>query len=239
MDPYRIVVSEIMLQQTQTYRVEPKYLAFIKKFPNFRPLAKASTAEVLSAWQGLGYNRRALYLKKIAETVVKEYKGKLPSNSVELQKLSGIGPNTAGSIGAFAFNQPVVFIETNIRRVFIHFFFPKKQQVDDRDILKLVADTLDRKNSREWYFALMDYGATLRQAQGKLLKGKFENPNRRSKHYAVQSKFEGSVRQTRGLILKTLLDGPRSLAGLSPEIIADLEREGFVQKVKNKWQLVV
>jgi A/G-specific adenine glycosylase len=229
-----------MLQQTQTHRVEPKYLNFIKKFPTFRTLAKASTPEVLSAWQGLGYNRRALYLKKIAETVTRDYRGKLPSNPAYLGTLPGIGPNTAGSISAFAFNQPIVFIETNIRRVFIHFFFADKEGIHDRDIIPLVEETLDQKNSREWYFALMDYGVMLAK--------NIPNPNRRSRHYAVQSKFSGSDRQARGLILKILLAGPAGLAEFKKQsgrdaltlqkILAGLTKEGFIVKRGSAWRLI-
>ena len=196
--PYRVVVSEIMLQQTQVERVALKYPVFIKTFPSFAALAKASVAEVLRAWQGLGYNRRALALKKIAELVVRDYKGKLPSNPHELEKMPGIGRATAGSIAAFGFNKPVVFIETNIRRVFIHFFFAKtKKKVHDDDIMPLAKAALHRKNPRAWYSALMDYGTMLAK--------KVENPNRRSVHHVKQSKFDGSDRQVRGKILKLLI----------------------------------
>src|SRR5665213_252944 len=196
-DPYKILVSELMLQQTQVSRVTPKYLAFIKKFPTFKSLAEASVPSVLEMWQGLGYNRRALYLKKTAEIVQEKYKGKLPHNLELLIELPGIGKNTAAAICAYSFNLPVVFIETNIRRIFIHFFFPNKKQVDDTEILKLVQKTLDQKNPREWYWALMDYGS--------FLKTQVENPNRKSKHYTKQSKFKGSDREIRGKILRILL----------------------------------
>jgi A/G-specific adenine glycosylase len=238
-DPYRIVVSEIMLQQTQTHRVEPKFQNFIKKFPNFRTLTKASVSEVLIAWQGLGYNRRGLYLKKIAEIVMNEYKGKLPSDPALLVKFPGIGPNTAGSIAAFAFNSHIVFIETNIRRVFIHFFFADRADIHDRDILALVEQTLPTRKFREWYFALMDYGAMLAKT--------IPNPNRRSKHYTVQSKFTGSDRQARGLILRLLLTGPKTDIVLRKQtgretkalqrILGSLMKEGFVLRFRNKWQL--
>ncbi|MBU6370573.1 MAG: A/G-specific adenine glycosylase [Patescibacteria group bacterium] len=196
-DPYHILVSEIMLQQTQVERVIGKYWEFIEKFPNFKSLAQASTAQVLKAWSGLGYNRRALYLKRTAERVTAEFKEKLPRDLTVLVDLPGVGPNTAAAICAYAFNMPVAFIETNIRRIFIHHFFPKKRNVRDADILPLVRKTLDMKRPREWYSALMDYGAHL--------KGEVENPNRRSGQYAKQSKFEGSDRQLRGRILKLLL----------------------------------
>lgn len=195
-DPYRIVVSEIMLQQTQVSRVLIKYPEWLKKFPTWKSLALASTADVIKSWQGLGYNRRALALKKIAEKVVGEYKDRLPNNPEVLETFPGIGPATARSICAFAFNLPVVFIETNIRRVYIHHFFGDQLKVADTELLPLIEKTLDRKNSREWYWALMDYGSYLVK--------QVENPNRKSKHYSKQSKFEGSRRQVRGEILKLL-----------------------------------
>jgi len=197
-DPYHILVSEVMLQQTQVSRVLVKYPIFISQFSNFRELASASTKDVLQAWQGMGYNRRALYLKKIAEIVVAKYKEKLPNDPVILDSFPGIGEATASSIVAFAFNKPVVFIETNIRRVFLHLFFEgRKSKVDDREIFPLIEKTLDKKNPREWYWALMDYGAHL----GKTI----DNPNKKSKHYSIQSEFEGSDRQVRGEILRMLL----------------------------------
>jgi A/G-specific adenine glycosylase len=202
-DPYCILISEIMLQQTQVARVIPFYENFIKKFPNFEKLARAKTRDVLKAWQGLGYNRRALALQKLARDVVANYNGKLPHAADELIKLPGIGPYTAGAIRAFAFNEPEIFIETNIRRVFIHFFFPVRKKsnknakkVTDAPLRRYIKRTLDSKNPREWYWALMDYGAML---------GLIENPNRRSAHYTKQSKFEGSDREIRGKILRELI----------------------------------
>ena len=174
-DPYRILVSEIMLQQTQVSRVVGFYENFIKKFPDVRTLAGAKTAEVLKAWQGLGYNRRALALQRLAKEVVEKYQGKLPHEKEKLVALPGIGEYTAGAVRAFAFNQPEIFIETNIRRVFIHFFFPRRQKVTDTEIVRYSERTLDRKNPREWYFALMDYGAMLGNST--------QNPNHRSAHY--------------------------------------------------------
>lgn len=126
-DPYKILVSEIMLQQTQVAHVIPFYKNFIKKFPDFATLAQAKTADILLAWQGLGYNRRPLALQKLAREVTIKHNGRLPRIAAELIKLPGIGPYTAGAIRAFAFNEPDVFIETNIRRVFIHFFFPPEK----------------------------------------------------------------------------------------------------------------
>jgi A/G-specific adenine glycosylase len=199
-NPYHILVSEIMLQQTQVERVMGKYGDFLAKFPDFKTLARASWPEVLAVWQGLGYNRRALSLKRLAQAVMENWGGALPTKEEDLRSLPGIGPATAGALLAFAFEQPVAFIETNIRRVFLHFFFAGREGVTDREILPLVAETLDRQRVRDWYYALMDYGAKL--------KGDFPNPNRRSAHYARQSPFHGSNRKVRGRILKTLLERP-------------------------------
>jgi A/G-specific adenine glycosylase len=201
-NPYHILVSEIMLQQTQVERVMGKYGDFLVKFPDFETLARAPWPEVLAMWQGLGYNRRALSLKRLAQAVMENWGGTLPTREEDLRSLPGIGPPTAGALLAFAFEQPVVFIETNIRRVFLHFFFADQESVTDREILPLVAETLDRQRVRDWYYALMDYGAKL--------KGDFPNPNRRSAHYARQSPFNGSNRKVRGQILKTLLGEPVS-----------------------------
>jgi len=198
--PYKIFVSEIMLQQTQTLRVELKFIAWLEKFPNFQTLAKASTQEVLTAWQGLGYNRRALALHEGAKKIVSEFDGQVPSNLEVLQTFKGIGPNTAASICAFAFNLPVVFIETNIRTVFLHCFFPEtKEKIHDKELLPLIAATLDHENSRDWYYALMDYGVHIKK--------ELKANNKMSKHYTRQSKFVGSKRQVRGAIVRILSKG--------------------------------
>ena len=200
--PYRVVVSEVMLQQTQVPRVLEKFPGFIKQFPDFSALSRASLADVIGAWQGLGYNRRARYLHAIAVHVMNEWDGELPQSPDVLTTLPGIGKATAGSITAFAFNLPVVFIETNIRRVFIHHFFTGDEPVSDALILPLVEATLDLDNPREWYYALMDYGTWLA--------GRVENPNRRSRHYSKQSAFEGSDRQIRGRVLRFLVSEKES-----------------------------
>ncbi|MEK6858602.1 MAG: A/G-specific adenine glycosylase [Nanoarchaeota archaeon] len=193
--PYRVFISEVMLQQTQAGgRTIEKFNAFIERFPDFNTLAAAPLSDILKLWQGLGYNRRALMLKRAAEIIVREYDGKLPSTVEELDALPGIGHATACSISAFAFNKPVIFIETNIRSVFIHHFFPGRGGVSDKELLPIVASTLDTENAREWYSALMDYGSTLKKKVG--------NESRRSKHYAKQSTFEGSDRQIRGELLR-------------------------------------
>ena len=222
--PYKILVSEFMLQQTQVERVIPKYQAFLKKFPNFKSLDRAPLMEVLAQWQGLGYNRRALMLKKLAGRVVAEYKGKLPADPELLDELPGIGKGTAGAIAAFAFQIPVPFIETNIRRAYLHSFFSKRKDVPDADVLDLIEQTLDAKNPREWYYALMDYGAML-GCQEK------ENPNRRSRHYAKQSRFEGSDRQLRGKIIRLILEhNSLSCQRLTKFLATSQERTEFILK---------
>jgi len=197
-DPYRILVSEFMLQQTQVVRVLTYYPRFLKQFPTPASLARAPLRDVLRAWQGLGYNRRALHLKQTATLIIKKYHGKIPRDFHTLQTFPGVGQSTAGALMAFAFNAPMPFIETNIRRVYIHHFFGKKKGVSDAAILTLVEKTLDRKDPRAWYYALMDYGAHLGTME--------ENPNTRSKHYKKQSPFSGSNREIRSRILRELLD---------------------------------
>ena len=195
-DPYKVLVSEIMLQQTQVSRVTDKYQEFLRVFPTVKSLSKAPLSQVLGVWQGLGYNRRARFLHELAKEVLGNYKGVIPSDYNQLLSLPGIGKGTAGSLSAFAFNIPVVFIETNIRRVYIHHFFPKKDAISDNELYPLIEQTVDTGKPREWYYALMDYGA--------FLKGQVENPNKKSKHYTKQSKFEGSNREVRGAIVKHL-----------------------------------
>ena len=243
-DPYRILISEIMLQQTQVERVIGYYERFIAQFPNVAVLARAPLADILMAWQGLGYNRRALYLKRAAEEIVARHGSAVPCDLDDLTRLPGIGHATASAIAAFAFNAPTAFIETNIRRVYIHFFFPRRRKVPDTALLPLITQTIDRKNPREWYYALMDYGAMLGAAQ----KGK-KNPNRRSKHYTRQSRFEGSDRELRGKIIALVIDRKQINETMLPEklnadtkrvkrITTALLREGFLKKQKRKLVIV-
>lgn len=195
--PYRVVVSEIMLQQTQTFRVADKFDVFVRVFSDFQALAQAPWPIVLGLWKGLGYNRRARYLQEVARLVVADHAGVLPPDPTILEQMPGIGPATARSIATFTYNQPEIFIETNIRAVFIHHFFAQCTDVDDREIIPLVTQMLDGDNPREWYYALMDYGV--------MLKKQFKNPARRSAHHQKQSRFKGSFRQLRGKILQLLL----------------------------------
>ncbi len=203
LDPYKIFVSEVMLQQTQVSRVERKYPEFLKAFPSFKALAKAPLRKVLKVWQGMGYNRRALALHRAAVATVKVHSGRLPKDPAVLETFPGIGPATAASIAAFAWNKPVVFIETNIRRVFIHHFFPRRREVRDEEIIPLLEKSLSRNHSREWYWALMDYGSALAKQT--------VNPNRRSARHRPQPAFEGSLREMRGKIVR-LITAERSLS---------------------------
>ncbi|CAN5202987.1 endonuclease III [soil metagenome] len=195
-DAYKVLVSEVMLQQTQAERVVPKYLAFLEAFPTAQSLATARSEDVLRLWQGLGYNRRALSLQKAAKHAVET--GGFPTTVEGLQDLPGVGPYTAGAVVAFAYNKPVTMIETNIRRVYLHHYFPEAESVSDKDLMPMIERTVDKANPREWYYALMDYGAWLAK--------QLPNANRRSKHYVKQSKFEGSLRQLRGKLVKLFLE---------------------------------
>ncbi len=196
-DPYKILLSELMLQQTQVGRVIEKYRQFLRRFPTIESVARAPLRAILETWQGLGYNRRALALKKLATIIVDCHEGRIPPVIEALKALPGVGAATAGAVCAFAFNKPAVFIETNIRSVFIHLFFPERGDVKDSEVLPFVEQTLDAKRPRQWYYALMDYGVALKEQH--------PNPSRRSAHYTKQSPFEGSLRQVRGMILRALV----------------------------------
>ncbi len=196
-DAYRILVSEVMLQQTQVERVIPKYEAFLKNFPSVSALAKAPRSEVLTLCPGLGYNRRALNLHKAAKEIVQKYGGEVPLDIEALDSLSGIGRATAGAIYVYATNKPASFVETNVRTVFIHEFFPKAKKVTDRELQPLIETAVDQRNPREWHYALMDYGVFLKKSVGNL--------SRKSTSYAKQSKFEGSVRQLRGALIRAVV----------------------------------
>jgi A/G-specific adenine glycosylase len=230
-----------MLQQTSVERVMAKYAEFIRAFPGFRALAKASVAEVLAAWKGLGYNRRALALREAARTVTETYHGRMPRTVETLIKLPGIGRATASAVLVYSFNAALAFIETNVRRVFIHFFFANSRQVTDAKLMPLVESTLDRDNPRDWYYALMDYGAML----GKTA----VNANTRSARYRTQAAFEGSVRQLRGKILAALLErGPVTEAQIARETggaderlrhaLTQLVEEGFLRRQGRRYSFI-
>jgi A/G-specific adenine glycosylase len=190
------MVSEIMLQQTQVSRVLPKYKEFLTVFPTPKALAQCKDADLLTIWSGLGYWRRARFLKETSKTITKQYNGKFPKDIPTLKTLPGIGPYTAGAIACFAFNNESAFIDTNIRRVYLHFFFHDKTEVPDSEILTIAQKALRGQDPREWHWALFDYGALV-------LKDK--KINQKSKHYTKQSKFEGSFRSYRAKTVRHLL----------------------------------
>lgn len=228
--PYHVLVSELMLQQTQVSRVVPKFQEFMARFPSIADLAAAPLSDVLSTWNGLGYNRRAKFLHAAAQKVMSDFGGTLPSARDELVSLPGIGPNTAGAILAYAFNRQIAFIETNVRTVLFHHFFADQTDIDDKILLPIVQQVCDPEHPREWYWALMDYGTHLKQTAG--------NNIAQSKHYARQSKFEGSRRQVRGRVLRELMTGGRQVSELvalladerTQSVIDDLSREGLIEQ---------
>jgi A/G-specific adenine glycosylase len=250
-DPYKIWVSEMMLQQTQVNRVIVKYEGFLRRFPDVTSLATASLGDVLIEWQGLGYNRRAKYLWEACKLLTKKRLIKdeppgsvieFPDTLEELVKLPGIGPNTAGAIRAYAFNKPSVFIETNIRTVFIHHFFADQTDVSDKPVRELAEAALPKANPkkyRDWYWALMDYGTHIKQTAG--------NKSRASKYYNKQSKFEGSKRQIRGAVIRNL---SRQAVGFDhstlqerigderlDEVLRELQAEGMVSQHDGQYRL--
>lgn len=234
-DPYKILVSEVMLQQTQVERVLPFYAKFTRCYPTANRLAAAPLSEVLAVWQGLGYNRRAKLLRDAAQAFPR-FDLVARSNLVEmLEELPGVGPYTARAVAAFAFNADVVFVETNIRTAITHHFFARKKKVSDTEIEKILAATLPSGRAREWYNALMDYGAYLKRSGVKL--------NAKSRHYAQQSKFKGSLRQVRGAILKALT-AKKSLASLRKQsadrlepALAALAKDGLIKKSGRGWRI--
>lgn len=234
-DPYKILVSELMLQQTQVARVIPKFAAFLAAFPDAQALAGATLSQVLTLWSGLGYNRRAKFLWQAARQIADGSGGVFPRTLQELVRLPGVGPNTAGAIMAYAYDQPVIYIETNIRTVIIHHFFQDETGISDANIRQvlseLVAELADPDTDltpREFYWAMMDYGSFLKKTVGNL--------NRASKSYTRQSAFHGSRRQVRGAIIRLLTERqyPRTelIETLDDErgqtILDELESEGLV-----------
>ena len=232
--PWAILVSEIMLQQTQVPRVAAIYPRWIERFPLPSILAEQPISEVLAAWSGLGYNRRALSLHKTAKILAQDYGDTVPAFEEALRNLPGIGVYTARAVLAFSFNIPSVFLETNIRTVFIRHFFGTEEQIGDRELERIGEALLDRENPRQWYTALMDYGAWLKVHE--------YNFGKRASIYRAQPPFRGSERELRGAILRSLLSvSPLTVVELSYELASDVERifrcieklekEGFVSIV--------
>ncbi len=238
-NPYYIFVSEIMLQQTQVPRVEKKYPEFLQNFPTIYDLADARLQDVLIAWSGLGYNRRGMFLKQAAEQIVSKYNGIIPTDYNNLISLPGIGDATAAQIRTFAFNIPNIIIETNIRTVYIYWFFHNTEDVTDSDLKPLIEQTLDQSNPRIWYYALMDYGSMLKKTYGNL--------SRKSKHYTKQSKFKGSNREARGRIIKSLTNQPLTIEQLQEDTKLDtkrlnynlerLQQEGMVKEEREIYKI--
>ncbi|MDP3769548.1 MAG: A/G-specific adenine glycosylase [Candidatus Sungbacteria bacterium] len=231
-DPYQILVSEIMLQQTQVPRVLDKFPKFITAFPTMKHLAAAPLDTVLREWQGMGYNRRGLYLKQCAQKIMKQFNGKIPSDPSLLATLPGIGPYTSGAISCFAFNQPVIFLDTNIRKFFLHYFFSDtKRKISDKEIFLIAQRLLYKKNPRVWNYALMDYGALMLASKPDLLS--------RATSYHKQSPFLGSNRFFRSQIVQYLLKHKKAtraqLQKTSPRdirpLLASLCKEGIVREL--------
>lgn len=248
-DPYAIWISEVMLQQTQVARVLTRWERFLSRFPTVDALAAASMSDVVEEWQGMGYNRRALALKKAADICSAEFGGRLPEGVDELVKLPGIGEATAAGITAFSRDIPCTYIETNVRAVFIHHFFPDEERVTDKQLRPLVEVACPAYDVRGWYYALLDYGAHLKKTQ--------VNPSRKAAAYTRQSAFEGSRRQKRAWIVREVMAVPgltsdQLLARLNAvereagreavseealaSILADLSKEGFFAFENGGWR---
>ena len=261
-DPYAIWISEVMLQQTQVSRVDGRWQRWLERFPTVDALAAAAPSDVLEEWQGLGYNRRALSVHRAAQAI-SEAGGVFPQDLKELVKLPGIGPATAAGIRAFAFNLHGVYLETNVRTVFLHELYPQAEGVPDSELVPLVeltcpasvANAADAAATaltpRSWYYALLDYGAYLKKT--------IPNPSRRSKSHVKQSRFEGSHRQKRAELLRVLLahkdEGGAEFETLHQELcqievnagretldeqvtlglLEELAKEGFCQKNDEYW----
>ncbi len=241
--PYYVLVSEIMLQQTQVDRVVPFFKQWMKSFPSIKKLADSPQADVLKHWKGLGYNSRALRLQKCAQIIVQNYKGRIPKDYNQLLQLPGVGPYTAAAVMNFACDTWTPLIETNIRRIFIHHFFADQTDIPDTEIMNVIEQVGYYDSPRVWCAALMNYGSTLPKIVA-------HNPNTRSRYYTKQSVFKGSDREIRGKILDILLDKDdhkisqiKLFKELGSEterykkIVIDLIKEGFIKE--NKKSLIL
>ncbi|PIS44681.1 MAG: Fe-S cluster assembly protein HesB [Ignavibacteria bacterium CG08_land_8_20_14_0_20_37_9] len=227
-DPYYILVSEVMLQQTQAVRVVPYYEKFIKRFPSFKDFALAKNNDVLKVWSGLGFNNRAIRLKEIAKIIQNKFKGVFPQQNDQLLALKGIGNYTAAAVLAFAFNRRFAVIDTNIRRVLIHELH-LSENISQRHLSEIAFQLIPKGRSRIWHNALMDYGA---------LEATVKQTNIKSR--SKQSPFKGSEREVRGKILRFLLEKKKvtlvSLVEFFPhknieEIIIKMKRDGLIIEV--------
>jgi A/G-specific adenine glycosylase len=239
-DAYRILVSEVMLQQTQVARVLERYPRFLDAFPDVHRLARAPLSDVLELWRGLGHNRRAVALHAAAAQIEDGHDGRIPDDVDVLQQLPGVGPATAAGVAAFAYGRPSVYVETNVRAVMLHCLMPDATDVPEARVRELVALTLDERDPRTWYYALMDLGAEL--------KLRHPNPSRRSRVHRPQGPFEGSNRQLRGRTLRAVLDGGMltsdelasrlSITGLEAvQVLSELAGEGFLVEEKGSYRV--
>lgn len=258
-DPYAIWISEVMLQQTQVVRVDGRWQRWLERFPTVDALASSSTADVLDEWQGLGYNRRALSVLRAAQQV-SDAGGAFPCDRDQLVALPGIGPATAAGIRAFAYDLPGVYLETNVRTVFLHELYPGATSVPDRELVPLVEATCPpdahdpADDPRTWYYALLDYGAHLKRT--------VPNPSRRSSGHVRQRRFEGSHRQKRAMVVRLVLahrgdagggadlgtlanelSAQEVAAGRPPvdersvlELLGELAGEGFCREEDGLWR---
>ncbi len=240
-DPYHVLLSEMMLQQTQTSRVLPKYELFLSLWPTLEELAVSALDELLYHWKGLGYNRRALNLRKCA-IISNQWGWTLPREQEQLRSLPGVGKATAAAIGAFSFQERTIYLETNIRRVILSCFFPEEDQVKDKELEKVLENLILRVDDpKHWYYALMDYGV--------LLKYLLPNANIRSAHYAKQAKFKNSNRQIRGQLIHLLSEtGAKEkrdiltiLSHFEEERVSyclvQLQKEGFVEEKSEVYRI--
>jgi A/G-specific adenine glycosylase len=244
-DPYAILVSEIMLQQTQVDRVLPKYEVFLRQYPTFAALAAAPTAEVIRAWQGLGYNLRAIRLQRIARQVVDHYGGRLPDTVEQLQALQGIGPYTAAAVACFAFGRAEPVLDTNVRRVLGRIMLgPEGPKTATPAVLwDLARRALPVEQAYDWNQALMDLGARICvESQPRCLLcpasrycaaagrvGPALRERQASYNVRKEAPFAGSARYYRGRIVERLRAlGPAEtidLEALGPTIKPDYAEE--------------
>ena len=231
--PYRVLVSEVMLQQTQAGRVEPIFRAFMRRFPSLRKLAEASRADVIRAWAGLGYNRRAVMLHEAARTVVREHGGRIPRDPEVLRRLPGVGPYTAAAVASIAHGEPVAAVDVNIGRVVARYHLGAEvHEEKPAKVRELAEEWLDRDRPGDWNQALMDLGRSFCRpkprcgvcplASGCAFRRSGRKPTPAPRR---QSTFEGSTRQVRGAILAALrVRKIATLAGLSSSTGHDLSR---------------
>lgn len=196
-NPYYIMISEIMLQQTQVNRSIEKYLEFIDKYPTIKDLAEASVSSVLKSWSGLGYNRRALWLHEAANQIVKLKD--FPETPEELQKLKGIGPYTSRSILIFAFNYDIATVDTNIRRILIAENFAK-EETKEKELFIIAQKLLPKGKARDWHNALMDFGSLVLTSAKTGIKPK-----------TTTSRNSKENRRFRGIIVKYLTRNSKAL----------------------------